>query len=176
MKQGLTHVYYGGGKGKTTAALGLGLRAWGAGLQVVLVQFLKDFPTGELKALEALNSFTVLRGKAAGKLFSKDMGEEEKRSTKAIHDANLEQALSLIQDGKCDLLILDEVLDACKLGLLEEAPFKALICDKPQGLELVITGHTPLNWVLEHADYATEMVKRKHPYDKGVPARKGIEF
>lgn len=176
MKQGLTHVYYGDGKGKTTAALGLGLRAWGSGLQVVLVQFLKDFPTSELKALETLSGFTLLRGKAAGKLFSRDMSAEEKRLTKAIHDANLEQAVSLINGGKCDLLILDEVLDACKLGLLEEAPFKALISEKPQGLELVITGHAAQSWVLEHADYVTEMVKRKHPYDKGVPARKGIEF
>lgn len=172
----MTHVYYGDGKGKTTAALGLGLRACGSGLQVILVQFLKDFPTGELKALEALDGFTVLRGKAAGKLFSKDMNEEEKRLTKAIHDANLEQAISLINGGKCDLLILDEALDAFALGLLEEAPFQKLVCEKPEKLELVITGHTPLDWVLEHADYVTEMVKRKHPYDKGVPGRKGIEF
>ena len=176
MKQGLTHVYYGDGKGKTTAALGLGLRAWGSGLQVVLVQFLKDFPTSELKALEALEGFSVLRGKAAGKLFSRDMSGEEKQLTKAIHDANLEQAISLINGGKCDLLILDEVLDAYKLGLLEETPFQKLVCEKPEKLELIITGHGVESWVLENADYVTEMVKRRHPYDKGIPARKGIEF
>lgn len=176
MKQGLTHVYYGDGKGKTTAALGLGMRAWGCGFNVVLVQFLKDFPTGELTALKKLNGFLVLRGKAAGKLFSKDMSEEDKLLTKAIHDANLERAISLVNESKCDLLVLDEVLDACQLGLLEEAPFRSLLCDKPQGLELVITGHAAAGWVLEHADYITEMVKRKHPYERGVSARKGIEF
>ncbi len=176
MKQGLTHVYYGDGKGKTTAALGLGLRAWGSRRNVVLVQFLKDFPTGELKALEALNGFTVLRGKAVGKLFSRDMSTEEKSLTKAIHDTNLQRAVSLVADGKCDLLILDEALDAFQLGLLEEAPFKTLVCKKPEYLELVITGHTAVDWILEHADYITEMVKRKHPYERGVPARKGIEF
>ncbi|HWR24534.1 MAG TPA: cob(I)yrinic acid a,c-diamide adenosyltransferase [Feifaniaceae bacterium] len=176
MKRGLTHVYYGDGKGKTTAALGLGLRAWGAGLRVVLVQFLKDFPTGELKALEALEGFAVLRGKAPGKLFSRDMSGEEKRLTKAVHDANLERAAALVNEGKCDLLILDEALDALRLGLLEETVFRRLVCEKPEGLELVVTGHAAEGWVLEHADYVTELIKRKHPYDKGVPARKGIEF
>ncbi len=176
MKQGLTHVYYGNGKGKTTAALGLGMRAWGCGLQVVLVQFLKDFSTGELKALAQLPGFTVLRGKAKGKLFSRDMSEEEKAATTFIHEANLKQALSLVNTGKCDLLILDEAFDAYQLGLLGDAILRPLIEEKPGELELVITGHAPVEWVLNRADYVTEMVKQKHPYDRGIGARRGIEF
>lgn len=176
MKRGLTHVYYGDGKGKTTAALGLGMRAWGCGLQVVLVQFLKDFSTGELNALAQLPGFTVLRGKAKGKLFLKDMSEEERSTTASIHEENLRQALSLVDENQCDLLILDEALDAYQLGLLGEGMFRPLIEDKPEALELVITGHAPVDWVLQRADYVTQMVKKKHPYDKGMSARRGIEF
>ena len=176
MQRGFTHVYCGDGKGKTTAALGLGMRAWGCGLKVVLVQFLKDFPTGELIALEQLKGFTVLRGKASGKLFTKDMSEEDKVATKAIHDENLARAISLVEDGTCDLLILDEALDAYALGLLTELPFQELVREKPANLELVITGHAPIDWINANADYVTEMKKRKHPYDIGIHARKGIEF
>ena len=175
MYNGLIHVYYGYGKGKTTAALGLGLRACGSGKKVVLLQFLKDAKTSELAALAALPGFTVLRGKA-GPMFARDMSPEELAQTKAIHDANLCAALSLAEEGKCDLLILDEALDAYSLGLLNDVLFRRVVIEKPAALELVLTGHAPVDWVLEAADYATEMVKRKHPYDRGIMGRKGIEF
>jgi len=175
MQNGLIHVYYGDGKGKTTAALGLGLRACGCGGQVTLVQFLKDRDTSELAALALLPGFTVLRGKA-GTMFAKDMTKEELAATKAIHDANLSAALALAEEGKCNLLILDEVLDAYALGLLDEALLRRAVYEKPAGLELALTGHAPADWLLAAADYVTEMVKRKHPYDEGVRARKGIEF
>lgn len=175
MQNGLIHVYYGYGKGKTTAALGLGLRACGSGKSVVLLQFLKDANTSELKSLAQLSGFTVLRGKA-GPLFARDMSPEELAQTRAIHNANLEAALALAQEGKCGLLILDEALDAYSLGLLDEALLRRAVFEKPAPLELVITGHAPIDWVLDAADYVTEMVKHKHPYDKGVMGRKGIEF
>jgi cob(I)alamin adenosyltransferase len=104
------------------------------------------------------------------------MSEEEKRETKRIHDANLSEALSLVEDGNCELLMLDEALDAYQLGLLDEALLKQIILHKPEALELVITGHTPTDWIMERADYITEMVKHKHPYDQGIHARRGIEF
>lgn len=168
---GLTHVYYGMGKGKTTAALGLALRALGHGLRVVLVQFLKSTETGELQALAEFPKVTLLRGKACGK-FVRDMTEAEQEATRACHDQNLAAACAT----DCDLLILDEVLDALTLGLLDEDALRTLLSEKRPGRELVLTGHAPIPWVFDYADYITEMKKEKHPYDTGVTAREGIEF
>ena len=174
--KGYTHVYFGNGKGKTTAALGLALRASGQGKKVVVVQFLKDWKCGELGQLELLPNITVLRGKAKGSTFVYEMSDEEKAQTKAMHDENLTSAMKLQQQDLCDLLILDEAIDAYQLGVLDAALLENLLSNKPDALELVITGHKPEDRILEHADYITEMVKRKHPYDLGVSARRGIEF
>jgi cob(I)alamin adenosyltransferase len=173
--RGMTHLYYGYGKGKTTAALGLALRAGGCGKQVVIIQFLKSSDTGELKQLALLPNTTVLRGTAA-KGFIRNMDEEQVQRTKAIHDEHLSKALELTASGQCDLLILDEALDAYQLGVLDEALFFDLIKNKPAPLELVITGHKPDERIIAAADYVTEMKKIKHPYDLGVKARKGVEF
>lgn len=175
IQKGLIHVYYGFGQGKTTAALGLALRASGWGLNVVIVQFLKSTPCGELISLALLPNVRVLRGKA-GKTFFQTMDETLRRETREIHDANLSQAIACVEKGQCDLLVLDEALDAYQLGLLDEELFAGLIRSKPPDLELVITGHKPTDWILKYADYATEMKKIRHPYDSGVKARKGIEF
>jgi len=173
---GLIHIYYGDGKGKTTAALGLALRSAGCGRSVVIVQFLKDWKCGELDSLELLPLITVLRGKAPGGVFVHEMTDEQKAQTKAIHDSNLKAALEMEKSGQCDLLILDEAIDAYRLGVLDAGLFKGLLTNKPEALELVITGHNPDAWLLDRADYVTEMVKRKHPYDAGVAARRGVEF
>ena len=174
--RGLTHFYYGDGKGKTTAALGLALRASGCGKSVVIVQFLKDWSCGELDALKHLPNVTVFRGKSSGGTFFYEMTDEEKATTKAIHDLNLKKALELEKRGQCDMLILDEAFDAYNLGILDALLFESLIENKPERLELVVTGHNPEARFLEWSDYVTEMVKHKHPYDKGIAARKGIEF
>jgi len=173
---GLTHLYYGDGKGKTTAALGLALRAAGCGQSVVIVQFLKDWQCGELNSLEFLPNITVLRGKAPGGMFVRDMSDAQKAETKAIHDKNLSDAMIMQKSGRCDLLILDEAIDAYVLGVLDAGLFMGLLDNKPEALELVITGHKPDEKLLERADYVTEMVKHKHPYDIGVSARRGVEF
>jgi len=174
--KGLTHIYHGNGKGKTTAALGLALRASGCGKKVVIVHFLKDWNCGELESLELLPNVKVFLGKSSGGVFLRDMSDEDKAATKAIHDGNLRSALELQQNGQCDLLVLDEAIDAYQLGVLDDELFGNLLDNKPEPLELVITGHKPDERMLERADYVTEMVKRKHPYDEGVPARRGIEF
>ncbi|UOO36774.1 cob(I)yrinic acid a,c-diamide adenosyltransferase [Oscillospiraceae bacterium CM] len=175
MSKGLTHVYYGYGKGKTTAALGLALRASGCGKNVVIVQFLKDANTGELCNLKILPGVTVLRGTAAKK-FVRDMTPDELTETKRIQNDHLMKALSLVEAGGVDLLILDEALDAYQLGLLDEALFLELVFNKPSSLELVITGHRPDEKIMAAADYVTEMVKHKHPFDNGIKARRGVEF
>jgi cob(I)alamin adenosyltransferase len=169
----MLHLYYGDGKGKTTAALGLLLRAAGAGWSCVLVQFLKDWDSGELRTLEQLPGVTVLRGKASGAGFAKDMSPEQLDETRAIHEENLRRASERCRDG--GLLVLDEAVDAMRLGLLGEDSVRALL-DGSRDLELVITGHGAPGWLAERADYITEFVKRRHPYDSGVLARRGIEW
>jgi cob(I)alamin adenosyltransferase len=175
MARGLIHLYYGYGKGKTTAALGLALRAAGSGKKVVIVQFLKDTNTSELKSFAQLPNVTILRGTAA-KVFVRDMTPEQLAETKDIQNANLRSALDIVAAGACELLILDEALDAYQLGLLDRELFWSAVFGKPDALELVVTGHKPDEQLVDAADYVTEMVKIKHPYDKGVIARKGIEF
>ncbi|MEL4105813.1 cob(I)yrinic acid a,c-diamide adenosyltransferase [Oscillospiraceae bacterium WX1] len=175
MSNGLTHVYYGYGKGKTTAALGLALRASGCGKKVLLVQFLKDSNTGELCNLKILPGVTVLRGTAAKK-FVRDMTPDELAETKRLQNDHLKKAVSLVEAGNVDLLILDEALDAYQLGLLDETLFLELVFNKPSSLELVITGHRPDEKIMAAADYVTEMVKHKHPFDNGIKARRGVEF
>ena len=175
MESGLVHLYYGDGKGKTTAALGLALRALGCGRQVVLVQFLKNTPCGELEALSQHEDIMLLRGKA-GAHFTFAMTEAERQQTRTIHEHNLAQAMAQVRLGQCDLLILDEVTDALQTGLLGEDLLREAVLNKPVGLELVMTGHHPVDWLIQAADYVTEMKKHKHPYDRGVHAREGVEF
>ncbi|MCR4893446.1 MAG: cob(I)yrinic acid a,c-diamide adenosyltransferase [Eubacteriales bacterium] len=173
--KGLIHFYFGYGKGKTTAAMGLALRACGYGKKVVIVQFLKNTQSGEIMHFSALDNVTILRGTAASRFYD-DMSPEEKAETALIQEKNLEKAISLVKDGECDMLILDEAVDAYQMGLLNAEMFEDLIKNKPPELELVITGHKRENWLIQEADYVTEMVKLKHPYEKGIKARKGIEF
>jgi len=175
-EKGLMHVYYGDGKGKTTAALGLAIRAAGCGKNVVVVQFLKNWQCGEHKSFEDLPNITLFCGKPAGGKFVHEMSGTEKHDTKISQDKCLKNALALVKKGQCDVLILDEVIDAHRLGVLGASLFNSLIYHKPDSLELVITGHKPDEKLLERADYVTEMVKRKHPYDEGISARQGIEF
>ena len=176
MSGGLTHIYFGDGKGKTTAAIGLALRAAGCGKHVVVIQFLKDWNCGEINSFEHVPNITVFRAQLSGGNFFHEMNAEQKTAMKAMHDENLRKALELQENGKCDMLILDEVIDAYNLNVLDAALFEKLLENKPEPLELVITGHNPAQRLLEYADYVTEMVKHKHPYDSGIAARKGVEF
>ncbi len=175
MNQGLVHVYCGDGKGKTTAAIGLAVRAAGCGKQVLIVQFLKGQETGELQSLARIPEITVLRGKASSK-FTFQMDERELQQTYDLNSKNLLTAVETAREGKCDLLILDEILGALSCDLIDSDLLCSLVEKKPEALELVLTGRNPPQWLLDHADYVTEMVKRKHPFDQGIPARKGIEL
>ena len=168
----MLHFYYGDGKGKTTAALGLAFRFSGQGKRAVVVQFLKNTDCGEVKVLSDMD-ITLLRGKC-GDCFTCFMTERQLAETKIIHEDNLKKALSLIKTG--DMLILDEAADAVELNLLDEQLFKQAILDNKDAVEIVVTGHKPLSWLMETADYITEMKKHKHPFDSGISARKGIEY
>lgn len=170
---GLTHVYYGDGKGKTTAALGLAMRACGSGARVVFMQFLKNARTGELVSLGTLG-IKVLRGRSGGE--RNISTEPTDAETRAIHDANLTEAAKLVFGGVCDMLVLDEGLDALRHELVDEELFYRILNERPKNVELVITGHKPVERVLEAADYVSHIAAEKHPFDRGVPAREGIEF
>ena len=174
----MTHLYYGEGKGKTTAAIGLSVRALGIGIPVVFVQFLKGREAGEVKMLENLGA-TVLRGKAADKFVSA-MSDEEKIATKKISDENLSRALSICRKiserNEKVLLVLDEACAAWNFSMADRARIEEIVRMPLKNMELVITGRNPPSFMLECADYATEMRKEKHPFDSGTKARKGVEF
>lgn len=175
---GFVQVYFGDGKGKTTAALGTALRACGQGLQVHLVQFMKNGMgdkeleiSGEIKALSKFENFSFKRF-GTGEWVTKDSLEKHRKEAEA--------ALDYIEGVMSDyhLVIADEILYAIQLGLLEEKQVVNLIRSKPKNTELILTGsHNPLlSKVIALADLVTEVKKIKHPFDKGILARKGIDY
>ena len=174
MKQGMIHLYWGDGKGKTTAAMGLAVRARGSGMPVLVVQFLKDGASSELEPLRALGA-QVLSGKSGTK-FVFQMTEEEKAEVRALQTGHLRRAAAWVQEHPDGLLVLDEALSAWQKEMLDRDLLRRLVEEKPEGLEVVLTGRDPADWMHEAADYSTEMRCHKHPYKKGVPARRGIEF
>ncbi len=172
---GLIHIYCGDGKGKTTAAIGLGVRACGRGMHVLLVQFLKGADSGELEVLRALPGFTVFPNPETLK-FTFQMNEEERAQAALLCANRFEQAVDSARQGNCDLLILDEVFGAVSTGMLPEEALTEFARSKPPALELVLTGRDPSAQVLALADYVSEIKKVKHPFDRNIPARRGIEF
>lgn len=170
--KGLIHIYCGDGKGKTTAAAGLAARAAGDGLRVLFMQFMKNGRTGELASFEALDNITVWQGEKTAK-FSWNMDEREKEEAKRVQQENFDEAAA--RAGEYDMLVLDEAVGACCGGFLDEKRLCAFLDEKPEGLEVVLTGRNPSEELLSRADYVSEIKKVRHPYDKGIQARKGIE-
>ena len=170
MEQGLLHLYWGAGKGKTTAAMGLALRALGAGLRVSVVQFLKDGSSSEIAPLRRLGA-AVFAGDTGGR-FVFEMTGEERAQARLWQDEALRGAL----ETDCDLLVLDEGCAACALGMVNEALLRRAVLGRPGGREVVLTGRDPADWMRQAADYSTEMRAERHPFDRGVAARAGIEY
>lgn len=171
---GLIHIYCGDGKGKTTAAVGLAVRCAGHGNKVLLVQFLKSRDSGELYSLAKLPDIEVMRGKESKK-FTFQMNEEEKHALLIEHNKMFEQVLAKIKNGGYSLLILDEVIGALNAKVFEMPKLIEFLRHKPENLEVVLTGRNPAPELVEIADYVSEMRKVKHPMDKGIMAREGIE-
>lgn len=174
MDTGLIHIYYGDGKGKTTASLGLVLRCAGRGGKILFAQFLKGRPTGELEALKALPQITVLRGKAILK-FTFQMTDAEKQATCEAQTALLQKVRDFCEMHHPDLAVCDELVGACALGLVPEEQVLDFLKDKPAHTEVVLTGRDPSPALLDLADYVSEIKKIKHPFDRGLAARIGIE-
>lgn len=175
--QGLVLVHTGNGKGKTTAALGLALRAWGAGLRVLVLQFIKSGGSyGEcrgLAALAAADGRMELRSCGRGFTLRGSTSPEEHR--RAAEEA-LRDARAAITSDQYDLIVLDEINYAVKFGLLRVEDVLSLLDARPAALHLVLTGRDAAPEIIARADLVTEMRAIKHPYEKGIKAQRGIEF
>ncbi|MGI5893278.1 MAG: cob(I)yrinic acid a,c-diamide adenosyltransferase [Candidatus Merdivicinus sp.] len=174
LKMGLIHYYYGNGKGKTTAAMGLALRAMGNGLRVLIVQFLKNGTSAEVKMLKQMGANVLAVEGIAG--FSFQMTEEQKQACAAEQNLNLEAAAAAVAEGSCDVLVLDEIGSALSLDMVSRERLESLLEKRHPSVEVVMTGHKLDPMLHEKADYVTRMEKQKHPFDRGIIARKGIEF
>ena len=171
----MLHIYYGNGKGKTTAAVGLTIRAVGAGLKCAFFQFLKNGASSEIAMLNRIDGITVecCNEKSS---FIIQMSDSEKAAVTARHNKQLCDALALINDKKADLLVLDEFLDAYNSNMLSRELADKLILNCPEAVELVLTGRNPEKKFIDSADYLSEITVVRHPYQKGISARHGIEY
>lgn len=170
--KGYVQVYTGDGKGKTTAAFGLALRAVGAGMKVYIAQFVKGMEYSELKAIEKFRGQIVLRQ------FGRDCfihQEPEEADIKAAREG-LDEVRKVLNSGEYRMVILDEANIATYYNLFSADELLELIDNKPEEVELVITGRKADPKIIDRADLVTEMSEVKHYYQKGVQARKGIEM
>lgn len=173
-RKGLIIVHTGSGKGKTTAALGLGFRAVGNGLKVLMVQFIKgSWHYGELDAAETLGENFQIR--PMGKGFVKLGGEPDPEQVQAAEEA-WAYAREKLLSGEYDMIILDEINYAISYGLVKVEPVVEALQQKPEDIHLVLTGRNAPPQIVELADLVTEMREVKHPYQKGIDAQRGIEY
>lgn len=190
MREGYTQVYTGNGKGKTTAAIGLAVRALGAGLAVYIGQFIKGMRYSEIGALELLAEAVSGSGAGSGAGTGAErrarldirqygrgcfIGREPEQADRDAARAGLDEARAALLSGRYDVVILDEANVAVSLGLIAEGELLALMAARPSGAELVVTGRYATEAVLDAADLVTEMREVRHYYARGVQAREGIE-
>ena len=168
---GYVHVYTGNGKGKTTAALGLALRASGAGLKIFIQQFAKSKDCSENKALRKIKNVTVSQCGNGPFIIGKPKISDVQCARRGLELAN-----KIISAGKHDLVILDEINVAMKIGLVGKDEVMDMIKKKPRDLELVLTGRDCPKKIKDAADLVTEMKEVCHPYARGIKARRGIEY
>ncbi len=169
--KGYVHVYTGNGKGKTTAALGLALRAAGAGLKVFIAQFVKGSTYGEHNALTKLSDSITVKQYGQGFFLDRKPGEEDIRAAKE----GLAEVKDIMSSGNYDIVILDEADIATYYNLFSVEDLLDFMRSKPEKIEIIITGRMADPKIIEEADLVTEMKEIKHYYQKGVGARRGIE-
>ena len=177
LEQGLIHIYTGEGKGKTTAALGLCLRAAGSGLRVLIARFLKTNDSAELNAISMLPDVDLIENDQTFG-FSRSWKNDPEKKSKAeeYYSSKLQEALRRAVEGDYDLLMLDEINASVRLGVVDTEELLAFLKNKPEKLEVILTGRDPIPELVEVADYVSEIKKVKHPFDQGILARKGIEY
>jgi cob(I)alamin adenosyltransferase len=174
-RTGCVHIYHGDGKGKTTAAIGLAVRAAGRGLRVRIVRFLKTDDSGEVEVLKQIPGIMVVPcEKNFG--FTFRMTPEVKAEAARYYTGMLRAALQAAREGECDLLIVDEYMAAAAAGLVPEQELLDFLDHRPEKLEVVLTGRGPSDELKRRADYISEVRMEKHPYTRGLNAREGIEY
>jgi cob(I)alamin adenosyltransferase len=174
-QKGLVHVYTGDGKGKTTAALGVALRAMGWGENVCMVQFIKGYPDiGEKRFARESGGRFVLEQFAVD--MSRGIDEAKVLARREAVDQAMARAEQAVSSGEYGLVILDEINNALHFGLADLPRVLRLIKDKPASVELILTGRDAPPELIDAADYVTEMRSVRHPYEKGRGARKGIDY
>ncbi|MBW1686783.1 MAG: cob(I)yrinic acid a,c-diamide adenosyltransferase [Deltaproteobacteria bacterium] len=171
MRQGFVQAYTGDGKGKTTAAVGLAVRAAGHGITSYIGQFLKGQPYGELSALRAHPNITIEQFGDARCIRREEVCEEDRFRAKT----GLEKAREAMLSGRYGIIVLDEINVAVWFGLVAEDDVRGFLADRPSNVEVVLTGRRATERLLQEAHLVTEFKKVKHYYDKGIPARDGIE-
>ena len=174
LSQGLVQIYTGNGKGKTTAAFGLALRAVGHGFRVYIIQFMKgNDGYGELEAVKRLSPECQLEHFGGSGWVHK--GEHLPENIDKANKAFL-RAQEIVLSGNWDIVILDEIINAIWFELIPESQVIELLGMKPPHVELILTGRNASQQLIDRADLVTEMVGKKHPYEKGITSRQGIEF
>jgi len=174
LQTGLVHIYCGDGKGKTTCGMGLCLRAAGYGYKVLIYQFMKDNSTSERKILEQVPNVTLVPGLEKEK-FSFRMSEQEKQERRDFYNGRLREVTEMaVRDGY-QVLFLDEAVYCIAAGMLDESVLIDFLKNKPETLEVILTGQGPSQQLMELADYVSEIKKVRHPFDRKIPARPGIE-
>ena len=169
----MIHLYHGNGKGKTTAAVGLAVRAAGSGMRVLFVQFFKNGSSSEVGVLRSLPGVDVLIPEVWHGRYKK-MSENEQEETRECYSALMRDIET--RAGEYGLIVLDEAVSAYNYGMFDRERFTAMLKEWKDSREAVLTGRDPAPELREIADYVTEMKKEKHPFDCGVMARRGIEF
>lgn len=170
ISEGLIHVYTGDGKGKTTAALGLAMRAAGQGMKIAFIQFIKGEPCGEHFFASQHHPFDIVQI-SVGDSFSKPKEQLSQEAQQTLAYAEKEML-----SGNYDLVILDEILIAASQGLITTRQVLDLLDKKPDSVELVLTGRKAAPEIVQRADLVTEMLMIKHPFNEGTSARRGIEY
>ncbi len=171
----MLHIYYGNGKGKTTAAIGLTIRAVGAGMKAAFFQFLKNGSSSEINILRNIGNIHVMCCEKCNK-FTYAMNEFEKKEVTLCHNEMLKKGIDLLKSGEIQLVVLDEFLDACNKKLIDHELCNLFLDHWTDKAEIIITGRDPSQSMINKADYITEMKAVKHPFNRGLSARKGIEY
>ena len=175
MNQGMIHIYCGDGKGKTSAAIGLAVRAAGTGMKVLFARFLKNEYSGELKVLDAVPQIEVIHLERSYGFFS-TLSEKEKAEVKEMYLGLWNKIRDRVSSGGYDMLVIDEFMAAYNYGLIPHEEGVRFLEEKPEEMEIVLTGRDPDKELVKLADYVSEIRKIKHPFYLGITARRGIEY
>ena len=169
----MIHLYHGDGKGKTTAAVGAAVRAAGSGTRALFVQFLKDGSSSEIGVLSSIQGIRVtLPGLFFG--WTKNLTAEQKDQLRECY-TSLTREIAASASGY-GMIVFDEAVSVYRHGLFDKAEFLAFLESEKDSREIILTGRDPAPELAELADYITQMKKEKHPFDRGAPARRGVEF